>query len=98
MDLKESGLAESITELVIHAATDLTTGNSTNFVGTNAKITVSGAASSVNLATIEDNTFKTIDPNGLAGGLTVTLNKNACIQVRGGQGNDKGVLHTCQVE
>lgn len=44
-------------------------------------------ASSVNLATIKDNTLKTIDASGLAGGLT--LNSNTGIQVKGGQGKDK---------
>lgn len=88
IDLKGTATA-SVTELVINAATNLTTGNITNFSGTTAKITLSGAASKVNIGTIENSTVKTVDASGLtAGGLTATLSTNAGIQVKGGQGND----------
>jgi hypothetical protein len=82
-------LGGAATGLTVNATTNLKTGNITGFTGTTSTITVSGAATTVDLATIENTTVKTIDASGLtAGGVTATLNNNTGIKFTGGAGND----------
>jgi hypothetical protein len=80
----------SITALTVNAITNLTvtTLAASDYLTTGAALTVSGAASNVNLGSGSTANFKTIDASGLiSGGLTIALGTNTT-SFKGGQGND----------
>jgi hypothetical protein len=73
--------------VTINAASNLTA-TSIATTGTTATLTVSGAASSVNVGTL-DTDFTTVNASGLtAGGLTATMSATATTAITGGGGND----------
>lgn len=91
--LSDTSGTQTVTTLNIKAATSLKVdvdgagGVGIKGLGTNAKIVVSGAASSVNIGTLQDN-VKTVDASGLtAGGLTAKLSTDTT-SLTGGAGND----------
>jgi hypothetical protein len=88
IDLDIDAGVNAIKTLNIVAATNLTTGAITNFAASST-INVSGAASSVNVNTIENANVTTLNASGLtAGGVTATLSTLDTITVTGGAGND----------
>lgn len=74
----------TVKALTINADANLTTGTVSG-LGTDAAVTVKGAAASVNVGTLTN--AKTIDASGLAGGLTVGLD-TVTTSFKGGAGND----------
>jgi S-layer protein len=79
----------TVTGLTINAATNLTTGTISGFAA-GAVETISGAATSVNVGSLDAN-IKTVNAAGLtAGGVTATLNTGAAtgFTFTGGAGND----------
>lgn len=87
LDLDGVTVTNQITSLVVNAATNLTATLTADDFATTAALTVSGAASSVDLGAAAQ--FKTIDATGLtAGGLTVGL-ATITTSFKGGAGSDK---------
>ena len=83
-------LAATNTALTINAATNLTTGTITGFTGTAPSITATGAATAVNIGTL-DSAVTTVNASGMtAGGITFTATTtlNPALAFVGGQGND----------
>lgn len=86
LDLDGITATDSITSLVVNAASNLTATLTADDYAATAALTVSGAATSVDLGTAFDG--KTIDASGMtAGGLTIATNTNLT-SFKGGQGND----------
>jgi Ca2+-binding RTX toxin-like protein len=87
VNLDQDAGGNTVTGLTVNAATNLTTGAISNFAA-NSTITVSGAATTVNLNTINAN-VTTVNASGLtAGGLTATMSATTTLAVTGGTGND----------
>jgi hypothetical protein len=74
------------TNITINAATNLTTGGVHDFMGSLTTITVSGAATKVDLGFLTA-AVTTLNASGLTGGITATLD-NALTSFTGGAGND----------
>lgn len=89
-DLKIGNLVVGASSLTVNAATNFKTTTVTELIGNSLKtITVSGAATTVDLGTIASNALVSVDATGLtAGGIKVGVGANTATTVKGGAGND----------
>jgi len=85
--------AASLTAVTINATTNLKgdfLSQNTDQVGTDGAVTISGAATTVELTAALDNTIKTINASGLtSGGIIAALGTLVTQTVTGGAGNDR---------
>jgi len=75
------------TALTVNAATNLTTGNITGFTGAAAKITVTGAAAAVNLATLQA-AVTIVDASAMTAGGVKATTGGTMSSIKGGAGTD----------
>lgn len=87
----------SLTSVTINAATDLKgdfLSETTDQVGTDGAVTISGAATSVEFTAALDNTIKTIDASGLTAGGVKAAVGTGTEDIKGGAGVDTITLNT----
>lgn len=89
-DIKIGNATVGAASLTINAASNLKTTTVTEFVANTLKtVTISGAATTVDLGTLPSTALTSVDASGLtAGGAKVTLGTNLATTFKGGAGND----------